>query len=701
MSKQQTQERESRKPKPENRFYNFLSRSRSRSRTKDARIDGPASSRDTPSNTVLPNSKPPARITSRPISTTTTTTNATVVPSTPKATRARPVPITQSSEVIGPDQQIPPGSSIPKLPGTRRKLHNLFGIHLVGQKKPSFGAAISQPGSSRSSLDVPPMPTQVASLRPNSRHKGAPSRSHSPGFAAKVGHKATTSLTDISNVQCPAPSANMFHRLFSGSKGAQADTVPPVSVSGPIRRPSQHRTTKSDGKLHLTDKPLPELGSTTSVPGPFMPPPPHIIYTPATPERPTSSSSPCHGVKKVSLRLSKRSRSTDAKGKEREVHQHPTKGDPTTRSGKRGVFDFENPPWNVGTFSVQRSDSGGTDDFSRMSAWNRHTDRAIPERDSTIGPGLAGLGTIQREMSLRRGKEWEEQLRVREVERKKLIQEQRKQRHEQSSSQNTPPAETDHAGGSTSTVGTGHSTGGTGHSSSWGKAAGKRAAMSVKTGSGSGLPKMTNLTHHPAFDFEPPVPSSSSWSTSSLGMPNNIPPSSGEKRSTGKWQQKPRLSEERRPSPAPSPASIGHRSALKGRSLDLGLGLAWAPSTVREEALLPLLNIGRSFSHSSSASESHNTGKSTASSNGAKAGNEGMSQLGKEVAAVFKSTLDRDGFANFKRYVHQFDAHEIPFDGPTGIISRIEQLLGESSTLQQHEKRELMDQLVRIILRNA
>lgn len=51
--------------------------------------------------------------------------------------------------------------------------------------------------------------------------------------------------------------------------------------------------------------------------------------------------------------------------------------------------------------------------------------------------------------------------------------------------------------------------------------------------------------------------------------------------------------------------------------------------------------------------------------------------------------------------VHQFDAHEIPFDGPTGIITRVEQLLGESSTLKPYEKKQLMDQLVRIILRNA
>jgi hypothetical protein len=52
--------------------------------------------------------------------------------------------------------------------------------------------------------------------------------------------------------------------------------------------------------------------------------------------------------------------------------------------------------------------------------------------------------------------------------------------------------------------------------------------------------------------------------------------------------------------------------------------------------------------------------------------------------------------------VHRFDAHEIPFDGPTGIVARAERLLdANSSHLTSEGKRRALDNLVRIILQNA
>ncbi|KAJ3519749.1 hypothetical protein NMY22_g13057 [Coprinellus aureogranulatus] len=39
--------------------------------------------------------------------------------------------------------------------------------------------------------------------------------------------------------------------------------------------------------------------------------------------------------------------------------------------------------------------------------------------------------------------------------------------------------------------------------------------------------------------------------------------------------------------PVPTSSSIPQRPGHRGRSLDLGLGLAWAPSKLKEEALLP------------------------------------------------------------------------------------------------------------------
>jgi len=51
--------------------------------------------------------------------------------------------------------------------------------------------------------------------------------------------------------------------------------------------------------------------------------------------------------------------------------------------------------------------------------------------------------------------------------------------------------------------------------------------------------------------------------------------------------------------------------------------------------------------------------------------------------------------------IYQFDAREIPFDGPTGIISKVDALLATVPTLQLDEKNRLMDNLVRIILQNV
>lgn len=504
-------------------------------------------------------------------------------------------------------------------------------------------------------------------------------------------------------MQSPGAS-NVFHRIFSGSKAIQAAEKAPISVPGPIRRPSQsqHRSTKSEGQRPAGGKPpyghepSPSLArlSTSQLP--------RIIYTPATPERGTIAtvSSPLFktpDARKISLNSTNQGRTIGRKGKEREGNGRQNLEKEDTVFASHG-----NWPSGVTAIAAQRSGSGATEGaLSSATEWNKHLERIGQERESTFGPGLAGLGTLQREISLKRGKEREEQIRARDAEQKKLFQQQRKQKNEQLSSQEESAMQTDHTGGSTSTVGTTHT-------SSWGRAAGKRSILSGKTGSGSGLPKLTTRTQHPAFAFEPPVPCSTSWSTSTTGVPQEISSSSGEKPNDGKLRPNTGPGEERRPLPAPALASIGHRSGLKGRSLDLGLGLAWAPSTVREEALLPSFNVGRSFSQTSSvrsANASNSTGKSTSSNaNGdAKkdANAEEASKLGKEVAAVFKHTLDRDGFANFRRYVQQFDAHEIPFDGPTGIIARVEQLLGESSTLKPQEKRQLMDQLVRIILRNA
>jgi len=64
--------------------------------------------------------------------------------------------------------------------------------------------------------------------------------------------------------------------------------------------------------------------------------------------------------------------------------------------------------------------------------------------------------------------------------------------------------------------------------------------------------------------------------------------------------------------------------------------------------------------------------------------------------------LDADGYRLFKHYVHQFDAHEIPFDGANGIVSVVERLLVMSAPdLGATAKRQLLDRFVKIILQQA
>ena len=426
-----------------------------------------------------------------------------------------------------------------------------------------------------------------------------------------------------------------YHRVI-GSKGNQAAEKPPIAVSGPLRRPSHHKHSNSESQHPTTGKPRYSHEPSNSLSGPSVPLP-HIICTPATPDRRTTLSAFTSSPLPAPPRKSQDSRKVSIDSGHRSL-----KGKEKESSSRQQPEKVEIKP-DFGGFQVLATtiERGGSDS-SNLSEWNKHMERLGPERESTFGPGLAGVGTLQREMSLKRGKEREEQVRVRDAERRKLLR-QRKQK-DLPSPQDATTEQTDHTGGSTSTVGTGQS-------SSWGRAAGKRSALSGKTASGSGLPKA--LSKHPAFDFEPPVPSSLPRSSVS----QDGPPTSSEKSNDGKKGQKTESKEERPSVPMPAPATIGHRSALKGRSLDLGLGFAWAPSSVREEVLLP--SFGRSFSQTSSVTSGpSNAGKPNGRRDAVYEDNaEEVSKLGKEVAAVFKNSLDQDGFVNFRKcvcYTHRW-----------------------------------------------
>ena len=53
--------------------------------------------------------------------------------------------------------------------------------------------------------------------------------------------------------------------------------------------------------------------------------------------------------------------------------------------------------------------------------------------------------------------------------------------------------------------------------------------------------------------------------------------------------------------------------------------------------------------------------------------------------------------------IRRFDAQLIPFDGPSGLITRVEKLLNNAPppTLDESEKQELMDRFIRVVLQHA
>ena len=473
----------------------------------------------------------------------------------------------------------------------------------------------------------------------------------------------------------------------------------------------------------------------------------------------------------------------------------------SARSTKHGSFDFERPGW--GASIIQRSGSGGTTESSSggwggvFSGKDKSREQEMRERDSTYGPGLAGVGTIQREVSMKRLQEREDQLKEKAKEREREREKERERSRERerqrkpggverdrereksrltSSTRTTP----DHVHGSTSTGATGTSRASNhvpthGKTSSMSKASGKRLTLGPppsasalghahgfghkigRGGSGSGMSRLVGGNHHGLFSFEPAVPSPTRSTGSSRSGTTTTATATGPGYDVGlsllgsdAWKDKADRERERvamekekqrgarrakgdrapvpvpAPQPLPSPSlanlpadlvalamnplfpsdpfnpssrpstkessgshfptqsNAGYRSGAKGRSLDLGLGLSWAPTKVREDALLPSSKFfARSLSNGSSSKSGSGTGQGMSvgvgrSASGESNGREGgegsstghgsrsggsrnghahvyvphreveTSRLGREVAELFKNALDGDGYKLFK-----------------------------------------------------
>ncbi|PPQ77393.1 hypothetical protein CVT25_010975 [Psilocybe cyanescens] len=777
--------------------------------------------------TESPGSKPPSRIQSRPLSSTTTTTNTTVTPATPKPKKQQQQqqqrPSTTSS-ALPPEFDLAESSPRPTTPrpsGARQKLHDFFSIPLG--RKSSRSRSRSRPSSPRASLDIPPLPTSGVDDDPTPRPRKSytpqvlPSQSPSPTPGPKV-LRVTNATTTSSSTGSTAASIKIS-KFFTSSTPEPSlpkqptpaggpPILPPIPsfVSAPIRRVSSlHRRSVKDPM-----EPQAQSGVAQ----------PKITHTPPTPLRnPSGSSSKgsngsasgsgsqppltaarlgyhavkgsldsgyryrgaTMGVVSEEVYAAQHSSTGHYKGKSREGASSSAGGhDPSlsqaiptprtglkmskaTRATKHGSFDFERPGWGVGV--MQRAGSNDTTGTAN-STWSKisETVNKEKERESTYGPGLAGVGTLQREVSMKRAQEREELLRMKEKrrqvqgtpverERDRFRGKNRERERPPTASQRTTPGSTpsgsEHVQASTSAA--------TGKTSSMSKATGRRAllhsgmGLERKTASGSGLTRLVGLmpAQHGPFSFEPPVPSPTrSTGTASTGTAHEVVLSNSWTNKTEKERERvrdekerlttrkngngmSRRSGDRAPVPVPtvpvytstSNGNAGHRSGTKGRSLDLGLGLSWAPSKVREAALLPSSgffsrslsgssgghhNMSRTASGSTTGRSGSMTRGASGNGNGRSRGNDGdmtrdveRSKLGKEVAEVFKSALNPEDYKLFKTYVHQFDAHEIPFDGPMGIVTLVENLLVSAPHLGDDGKRRLLDKFVRIILQQA
>ncbi len=440
---------------------------------------------------------------------------------------------------------------------------------------------------------------------------------------------------------------------------------------------------------------------------------PRITHTPATPQR-AETTPPRLSQRKNSLDSSRRHLAMSVVDEERsmldvELDKGKRRGDTSrqghhsvvsqmksnVRSTRHGSFDFERPGW--GTGNIARSPSGNS--------------------TSTTATGPKGSGSGETLPQAARSGEISGKGKMRDMSTSDVLNRRGSRRTAPSP---IPPLEPNYTGTSASTTHSKSTTGTNGQSSSLGRSTGKRML-------GSGVAKLVGIPHGP-FSFEPPVPSPTvSTSTHASGLSDY----EKETEERGKVERRRKRREVMREEaegrekaarraeskPAPIPTSVGFRSATKGRSLDLGLGLSWAPTKVREDALLPSSTFAldkRSFSGPSRVGMRRNWSHDE----------EDESKLGKDIAEKFRNALDTDGYTTFKQCqlsfcllvsrceggadvnvidVHRFDAHEIPIDGPHGIIARARRLLDRCSrmTLTEGQKDRLTDDLFKIILQNA
>lgn len=321
-------------------------------------------------------------------------------------------------------------------------------------------------------------------------------------------------------------------------------------------------------------------------------------------------------------------------------HQVSVVKPPRTRATQHGSFDFERPGWSG---SVARSTSGGSANTAATSP------RTVNQSRESLTREPMNTGSLQKSLSLNspeRGTGNDNAIDTRRQHVKRAASPTAKadinlSRSVGSASHARPPA----AGVEL------------GLSSSLGRKTGKRAL-------GSGIARLIGISHGP-FAFEPPVPSptASNMSVSTKGSAVGRFEISNEKerrerdkvqearaRDEEKQREKDRKKAARRTAHVFVPAIVetatpvvnhGFRSGTKGRSLDLGLGLSWAPTKMREDAFLSSSLV---FGKDGSASSRNGLARKADTRDVAA----DRSKVGKEVADAFRSALDEEGYTTFK-----------------------------------------------------
>ncbi|KAI0042248.1 hypothetical protein FA95DRAFT_591764 [Auriscalpium vulgare] len=149
----------------------------------------------------------------------------------------------------------------------------------------------------------------------------------------------------------------------------------------------------------------------------------------------------------------------------------------------------------------------------------------------------------------------------------------------------------------------------------------------------------------------------------------------------------------------------GREGRWEQKEVDLGLGLTWAPSKIRvREWTAPTGEKERQREREEweregerRARERYEMGYAHPEAGGG-ARSAGRRKTDKEVTGRYRQVLGDPAFDTFKKYVRRFDADIIPLDG---LLARVGRLLDAAPThLNEREKREMLEDLVRIVREN-